>query len=528
MYQHSQNVIYISSVLFLLQCFLHPRSIELMPRASPWTQDARLQLEEEPMMELPDVTATLTGVSSALGLTWLSWNGRMKGRQQKLNDEIAALRAQREAQLQGCYVLRTHDDIYERTSGNGGVAVALLGTYGSSQLPLLIDLWARMGVSSSIGGILLAQLNDEERDACLRIIQEQHPEFLSRITLMSCANLPGGFQGMNFQKAFGAQYYWEDDVTTAISNWLRYLDHQTRHEILLVYVSPGSHSAVLPILVKQYRERYVDKPIYAVTALEDREVKRECFPDIHRALSKICSGVIINDNSRGYKETDQGNAALLSGLIAGGWISGSSLQLGNVLQEVFSPQRSSRYATTSVWMEELPVHYLEGAEGIEEIYYTKEGILQEKILRGITTIIDSPELQGMPLERADEGNTRVIMVVAPIIPEEGFSRLVQRIEGNLKSWRKVHKNIIINFASIGTELTPTTTQSQVIVALLHPLTDDGTHIDALALGKHAIDPKFLNDEEDEVWQSPTIVPALPPARRGRPPRNNGQPQGEAL
>jgi hypothetical protein len=416
--------------------------------------------------------------------------------------------------------------------GKGENAYALAG---SPSLNLSRDLlWQsmRIGCDGNAGGILAADLQRERRNAVLPDLPQ---EMKNKIIEVDCPNLPGGFHGASVEEAEAMEHLWGGDLRRAVRRWLHHIELNDRqHELLLLYLSPGSHQVLAPTIMYMYKERYPAKPIYVITMLDSKDIVRQRFPALRQRIMQdgLCRGMIITDNRRNPEVNDHGITLLPSALSAGGWLGQFPLQMANTLGLIFAPETSVRYATISVWAESLAVKHLPASEVLdmartdeerallEERYYTWSNLVEEKISRGIKTLQANPEYQSIPLPSAPLGHLRSAVAVAPVRPDPDYTTLAGRIDDNMKVWKEnTDPNLKINYASIGVPLTPESTVTSIAVVLLQPLADDGSGIDALARSET---PKLLGDgqptaempPEDEGDTPPIVTP--PQRGRGRP------------
>ncbi len=166
----------------------------------------------------------------------------------------------------------------------------------------------------------------------------------------------------------------------------------------------------------------------------------------------------------------------------------------NALTHIFhARKRPGRFATVSVWAETLPVFYLPAwREALPEVFYTPASLVEEKAMRGIRAVVEHPELQGLPLEPAPPGSTRLICVATPIVPRPDFQLRARRIDQALEAWRaRTDPDLSIQYASIAAPMPPDTQEAPIFVVLLQPLKATTEEVDALALGAPAV-PEFLS------------------------------------
>jgi hypothetical protein len=273
------------------------------------------------------------------------------------------------------------------------------------------------------------------------------------------------------------------------------MQHSYQPAVLLAFISSGGMAGLLYPALEQYKERYVQSPIYCTTILDHKEVVRQRFPAVRQlyCTDGLCRGIIITDNTRHPGRSDTGVALLYAAMTAGAWLGEMPLQMWNGVSYVFAKERAVRYATVSVWAEMIPIYHIPAWHDIlPEVHYTKGAIVEEKIIRGIKYLLEHPELQAVPLEPAGKGHTRLIEVSAPIIPDPDFKAIAQRADANLAQWRvETDPNLLINYASIGFRMNVQTTEVPLVITLLQPLADRGEGLDGLALGTYQVDPKFL-------------------------------------
>jgi hypothetical protein len=423
------------------------------------------------------------------GVVMKSWKWTMNGRREKSIEKELARRA---PQLEHSYQLRPRSDQWKVEHGSGEIAYVELGTAAARQCPATLGYYEAIGVSNDVGGILLAELAKAERDDCLRDIPDA---FRDRVTQVVCNNLPGGLHGATVEEAEQMRDMCYHDVLIATEKWLRYLDSHTTHELLIVRASPGGHMALLPTIIATYRTRYRHKPIYLMTILDHKDVVRERFPAMRALFAQQVNGTIVLDNLHDHQRNDVGAQILFPAMSAGSLLGSLPTQIGNALSLVFARSRKVRYATLSVWAETLPVKHIPATSDLEEVYYTKSNLVEERITKGIKILIEQQELQSVPLDPAALGHTRLIYVVAPIIPDPDFTRLTARIDSNLKQWRNnTDRNLLIHYVSTGANLSSERGEVPLVIVLVQPLADDGGGLDRLARDANQPSPDGLLED----------------------------------
>lgn len=429
-------------------------------------------------------------VVAGLGLLGLSGWRREKARQ--FEEAKAAEEARRNALLLDACRLRPDWQTWKRAQGRGQIAILAVGTYAANLLPAVLEQFERAGAADYVGFIYLLELDQAHRAMCLHSIPAQ---FRLRVVEATCPNFPGGMLAAPVEAVLAQQELWRPDVMDKAQAWLARIQRESAPVFLLVLLSPGGMAALGRPVVEAFRWRYPDKPVYVVSILDDKTAVRQRFPDVRRLYSQdsLVRGYILTDNRRFKRRSDAGIALLFAGMAASTWISDQPLDPWNALTHVFDARkRPGRLATVSVWAETLPVYHLPAwRDVLPEVFYTQASLFEEKAMRGIRAVVEHPELQGLPLEPAPPGNTRVVCVAAPIVPKPDFQLRARRIEQALEAWRaKTDPDLSIQYASIATPMSPETQEVPIFAVLLQPLKATAEQVDALALGA-PVAPRFL-------------------------------------
>jgi hypothetical protein len=444
-------------------------------------------MNPETLIQILGIGVPTVGSLAALG--WCGWSREKRRRFTKAKTGEETRRAQL---LDGASILRPTTDVWRRAEGKGQIVIAGAGGYFSRQLPYLLEAFARAGASDFVGPILYIDLDDSEQ----RIALEGIPaEFASRVVVVQCPLLSVGLNGCTMQEALGMKHLWWHDVDQGIDRWLSEMQNELLPAVLLSFFSSAGTAALLYPALKKYRARYPHSPIYANTILDHKTVVRQRFPTVRELYGNddLVRGTIIADNTRHPQQSDIAIASLFAAMTSASWLNAMPLQMWNGMSYVFPKELPIRYATVAAWGEMIPIRHIPAWKDVlPEAYYTKGALVEEKILRGIQHVLSHPELQAVPLEPAQRGHTRLLYVIAPIIPEPHFRSIAERVDANLAEWKaQTDTDLLINYASLGTRMNPRMTEVPIIIVMLQPLATDGSELDDLAQGRHLIADKFL-------------------------------------
>lgn len=439
-----------------------------------------------------DLTTAL-GIGLPLGgsLVTLGWAGWNREKRRRFSQAKTQEQHRRQPLLEGASILWSQSDIWRRTAGKGQICIAGAGGYFSRQLPYILETFTRAHLDDYIGAILYIELDDAEEGECTRNVPS---DFADRVIVAKCPNLPVGLHGCSVEEALTLRHLWGHDVQRATEQWLSQMQRYYLPALCLAFPSSAGHAALLYPALTAYKERYTQSPIYSTTILDSKTVVRRRFPSVRQLYHQhgLVRGTIITDNTRDHKRSDAAIALLYAAMTGATWLGDLPVQMWNGVADVFAKETGVRFATVTAWGEMVPVYHIPAWHDLPAIYHTKAAIVEEKILRGITSLLEHPELQAIPLEPAAKGATRLLYVIAPLIPEPFFRTVAERVDANLAAWRaQTDADLLINYASIGAPMSPDTQETPLFIVLLQPLADDGSAIDGLALGTHTIDPKFL-------------------------------------
>ncbi len=443
------------------------------------------------MPDFASVDPFLAGGPLALAGTLLGFVGwpREMGRRKKRDREREV--ARRRELLANAALLRTLDDQWRRASGRGQLPLLSCGTYGSRQLPYILEAFRRADAVDHVGPILLLELDNDEREICLRQMPE---EFRDRVVTIGSVHHPGGYLGDPPELVWADRDRWWIDVEAGAKRWLARIQAETDPVSLPGLISPGGSAVLAQPVLELLHQRYPDLPVYLTSVLDHKTVVRRRFPQIRQlyGLNGYVRGTVLGDNRRDHQAFDVALATLYAAMVGATWIDQQPLQLWNAFAYLFPREHPGGYATLSAWGETLPVRHLPAWEDeLPESYYTRAGQVEEKLLRGIKAVVENAHLQSMPLDAAGPGNTRICYVITPMVPDPDLRRISERVDASLASWRAARDpDLLIHYASIATPLHPDATEAPLLVVLVQPLADRGEQIDALALGSHEIDPKF--------------------------------------
>jgi len=443
-------------------------------------------MDTNTLRELLGIGLPVAGSLGALG--WAGWNREKRRRFNQAKDHEQQHRQQL---LEGASILRPETDVWRRTAGRGQLCIAGAGGYFSRLVPYILQTFKRAHMDDYIGAILYIDLDDAEANECLRTIPA---EFADRIIVAKCPNLPVGLHGCSVEEALALRHLWGHDVQRATEQWLSVMQRNYLPALCLAFPSSAGHAGLLYPALTAYKERYPQSPIYSTTILDSKTVVRQRFPSVRKLYYQngLVRGTIITDNIRDHKRSDASIALLYAAMTGANWLGDLPVQMWNGAADLFAKETGVRFATVTAWGEMLPVYHIPAWHDLPAVYHTKAAIVEEKILRGITSLLQHPELQAVPLEPAAKGATRLLYVIAPLIPEPFFRTVAERVDANLAAWRaETDSDLLINYASIGAPIGPETQETPLFIVLLQPLADDGSALDGLALGTHTIDPKFL-------------------------------------
>ena len=439
------------------------------------------------MLEWLLIGGPAAGGIATLGM--LGWNREMRRRRKK---DVEAELARRLTRLTGARRVRPEGESWQRTDGQGQLVLLVVGGYASHQLPYILQGFLRGGTQAQVGIILLVELDQNDLTSCLDSIPV---EFRDRVVTVDCPLMSGGGVGDPIDVVTSRSHLWKKDLEDAVRRWLARIEHETRPVLLLALLSTGGMVAMgYPPLI-EFHKRYRDLPIFLITMLDQKQVVRERFPATRQLFMSngLIRGTFLTDNTRHSRESDLSISLLPAAMAGANWIDEKPLAPWNSAAYLFPPEYPGGFATISTWAEMMSVDYFPAWEDVlPEVYYTKGSIFEEKVIRGIKALLESPELQAIPLEPAHKKQIRLIYVTSPLVPDPDLRLSAQRIMDNLEEWRQAeHPQLIINFASAGAPLTPDTKQTPVVITLVQPLADRGEKLDAYAQGTLNVDEKFL-------------------------------------
>lgn len=442
------------------------------------------------------IDPVVTGLPIVGGLVMLSLFGWKRENSRRFRRARAKEEERRKKVLEGSTPLRPKDDTRRRGNGYGQISIAAYGSYAAGILPATLMEFERAGAEQFVGPILLCELARDIREMCL---EDMPPIFRDRVIQVRAPMLPGGLGGETIEEVQLQEKFWLPDVRRGAQAWLEAIDQlravtDVNPMLNLSIMSPGGHAALGYPVTKEYHKHFPAVPVYASTILDHKTIVRSKYPDL-RALynpERLIRGYITCDNRLDQPRNDFGMAQLFSAMTAGSWLTRKHLGVLNGLNYVFPGDDPGRTGTISVWAETIPVFYLTPWEKVlPGIFYTRGGVVQEKMIRGIESVLGDVSLQGLPLERAGEGATRVLCVIGPIEPKSYRADIVEVEERIGHALKEQDVDCTLQYASVGQPLTPQSSTAVVSVVLLQAVAAQGEEIDALARGTLPIRGKFL-------------------------------------
>lgn len=435
-----------------------------------------------------------------LGLVILlvfGWRREMARRRTKAVE--AARARQREALGEQGMTYRPEQNVQKRSDGVGQIALVVDGSYGSGILPFMLRAFQQIGAASHVGMILVLELDVEHQQ---RLRMDVPTIFRDRLIFAECPLFSVGMSGDTIEQVWQNRELWMTWIRQAVDTWMNRMQRETQPGLLWTILSPGGSAALARPALQAFAERYPHLSIYGTTIVDDKTVVRERFPQMRDFYEDLVRGWIINDNRRHVQRTDLGLALYLASMVGASWIGVRPLDIWNGAAYMF-PRDLTRVATLSVWAEMLPVRYLPGFEDeLPPIWFTQGPLVEEKAIRGIKAVADHPELQGLPLEPAGTGVTRITCVVVPVVAED-LQTCRTHIDTSLEEWREHDPDLSVQYASMGVPLTPETTETLMVVMELQPIAGGLDAVEQLALGA-PVDAKFLPQQ-----RHPRPAAALP-------------------
>jgi hypothetical protein len=180
-----------------------------------------------------------------------------------------------------------------------------------------------------------------------------------------------------------------------------------------------------------------------------------------------------------------------AGLIGATWVTERPVTLWNSLGLIFSEDQALRIATLSTWIEPLPVYSAPDSDSAgNNGQYVKTDHVEEKVLRGIRSVVEDSSLQALALEPARDGSTLICLVTVAVDAGD-LQPIASNIEERIRPWLdRTLPELSIQFSSVGASVDPDICEAPLSVVLLQPLVEGAEALDALALETAMPNPKF--------------------------------------
>ena len=411
------------------------------------------------------IDPVITGIPISGGIAMLSFFGWNRQTRRAMESELG----RRDKALKGNIRLRPVDALLGRSRGYGQLPLAIFGSKGASTVPAMLMNYERMGAESYVGPILLAELARDLREMCIAAIPEI---FHDRIIEVEAEMLSAGLGGMTIAEAQAIEKFWFREIRIGTEQWIEAIDRNravTRVSpiALPVELSTAGHAALAYFPIKAFKKHFPLAPIYATTIFDTYTGVRKRYPDMCALFDpeQLIRGYMGSDNQLNQARNDFGGAYLWPATTLGSWLTTEHAGSLNGFGRIFPSDDPGGTATISVWAETVPAFFLEPWAGkLPGVFYTSPGVVQEKIIRGIETIVADDSLMGLPFRKSAKGNARVLNVIAPVVPED-FRDDIIAIQDRVGPWLKeLDVDMTIQFVS--------TTQ---------PLQLDGTGVIVLVL-----------------------------------------------
>ena len=439
------------------------------------------------------IDPVFTGIPIGTGVTMLSFFGWNRRTRRAVEAEIG----QRDKALKGQVRLRPVDVMLARSQGYGQLPLAIFGSKGASTVPAMLMNFERMGADSYVGPILLAELARDLRDMCIAAIPEV---FHDRIFEVEAHMLPAGLGGMTIAEVHAIEKYWFREIRLATERWLEAIDRNTAITgvgpvAAGTELSSAGHAALAYYPIKMFVNRFPLAPVYAATIFDTFTGVRKRYPDISALFDpeELVRGYMATDNQLNQSRNDFGGAHLWPAMMVGSWLTREHVGALNGLGRVFPKEDPGRTATISVWAESLPTFYIEPWKGkLPGVFYTSPQVVQEKIIRGIETVVQDESLMGLPFRKSAKGNARVLNIVAPVVPDD-FAEDIVAIQDRVGPWLKeLDVDMAVQYVSTTQPLTPGGT-GVITLVLLQGVDAGPDELKQLAEGAYPIPHGFLSD-----------------------------------
>jgi hypothetical protein len=257
--------------------------------------------------------------------------------------------------------------------------------------------------------------------------------------------------------------WWASDNARCARAWADRVDYNTavtkvNAGLLPVILSNNGHAALGPEIIREFTRRYPLAPVYGLMVLDAHTSVRDRYPEVHAlfAEEQLLRGYICADNRGDPKRNDFGMVQLLAAMTAGHWITSKRDQLSvlNGLNAVFPAAHPGETATISVTVETVTALYHPGCKPHQPLFYTSPSLLTQRIVQGVERVIMDESLQALPLRKRKKGCTRVLCVIAPVVPDFLQATSLE-VEERFGPWLRNHDiDLVVQYASIGQPLVP--------------------------------------------------------------------------
>lgn len=356
--------------------------------------------------------------------------------------------------------MRQDYDLRHRGTGAGELAMAFVGTAAAGIMPELMYRVVAAGAESFLANPFLVEPDDMSRTDTVSLL----PDAVARRTVQCELDLlHGGLMGASVAEAEAIHELWIEDLRRYTVRWLAEIRRQ--HVVSFVIVlSSGGSATLVKYLIRAIKKEHPHKDVCVVLIVDEQSDKRAInLPQLidHYARTGMVRGTIALDNRSDSTIFDAALAQVIPAIITSPWLAERGKSGFNTLHELF---RCHNLATLRTWQVMLPVTYHPSVDDVvPELWTTPFSNTRLQAITGVKEILGNPALQSIPLPAAEK---QFVYVTGAIEPDflSRIAASVARSEIPGLSW-----DTQVGFASIGTHLTPETTEAPLTVISMVPL-----------------------------------------------------------
>jgi hypothetical protein len=311
--------------------------------------------------------------------------------------------------------------------------------------------------------------------------------------------MSAGAGGETIEEVQADEKLWFPEVRSATNQWLNAIDRyraltRVGPPMLYAELSSAGSAAFAYYPIHTFCQHYPRSPVIAGAIFDARTGIRRRYPEMYKLFDaeKLIRGYGATDNRLNQARNDFGMIHLFPAMVVGSWLTTEHVGALNGFSGIFPRDDPGRTATVSVFAETIPVFHFDPWKGrLPDVYYTSPGVVQEKIIRGIETLIADDSLMGLPFERSAKGNARVLNVIAPIAPDD-FRDDIVAIQDRVGAWLKeTDVDMSVQFISMKQPLSPESGTAILTLVLLQGVDAGPDELKQLAEGTYPVDQKFL-------------------------------------